>query len=95
METLQKRLADLRQKTARVKHYVMLLEKIAADLLEDAQHAGDTEVYRDAVLYQRAGHIAYEVLDLEPDILDIGLGAHPLQLDPNDPAWLDDSAPSA
>ena len=84
MATLQERLTELRQNTAKVKHYVMLIEKIAADILEEAQHTGDTAVYQEAIQYQRAGHIAYDVLNLDPDAFDIALGAPPPRMDLDD-----------
>ena len=84
MATLQERLTELRQHTAKVKHSVMLIEKIATDILEEAQHTGDTAVYQEAIQHQRAGHIAYDVLNLDPDALDIALGAPPPRTDLDD-----------
>jgi hypothetical protein len=46
------------------------LEKIAADVLERAQATGDTETYQQAVQHQRAAHVAYDIINIEPDVVD-------------------------
>lgn len=76
MASLNERLSALQRSIESKKHDMLLLEKVAADLLEEAHQAGDTETYTAAVRCQHAFYIAYDVLNISPDKIDQALEAH-------------------
>jgi hypothetical protein len=76
MATMNERLSALQNSIESKKHDMLLLEKVATDLLEEARHAGDTETYIAAVRCQHAFYIAYNVLNINPDKIDQALEKH-------------------
>ena len=79
--SLNERLNALRAANTNLKLLTESLEKIAADLLEDAHAAGDMSVYTAAVHHQRAAHFAYDLLTIAPDVLDGELAWHQSRAD--------------
>jgi hypothetical protein len=67
---LDEQVEVLRAATVAAKNGLLIMEKVAADLLENAQHTGDTAIYTNAVQHQRAAHVAYDIINIEPDVID-------------------------